>query len=609
MRVGHIHIHNYRSIKDLEFTCNDTVALLGENNTGKSNILLAIEFVLTSSAKPDPEDLFAFRNEDEETDDMVWVELTFTDLTAQEKKTFQKYIRSDDTVRIRKTATWNEAGKVTIQYNGYLEEPTEEWLQASNASNYTTRTDVDSTPLAALLPSGKLSKAKIEEAQQRYIQEHRDDLDFVESRETNPLFGQRNVAAGLLPEFYLVPAIRDLDDEAKIKSTTMFGKLLSSAIEDMSLTNERYIQVRGDLEALVTSLNRDENNDQRPQQLTELEINLQEELEDWNVAVSIKVEPPDISKLFELGTSLYLDDGLDTLAQRKGHGLQRAVVFGLIKAWAKVIRQRLENDQLAARSASESIIFAIEEPELFLHPQAQRALATALRQLSKSDNHQVFVCSHSSYFVNLDYYQDIVIADKPSPREGTQIRQCTEEIFAGEDLRDRKNRFHMAYWVNPERGEMFFAKKTVFVEGETEKSILPFLAEKLDCFNSDVSIIDCGSKHNLPLYITIANAFSLNYHVIHDEDPLPDPVPEEWSKDKCKSKQDTYALNQKIADLVDNNGQITVCSEDFESMNGISKTQGKNKGKALAALEHFQDMDVKNMPNELVALINAVYTI
>ncbi len=606
MRIGHIHTHNYRSIKNLEFTCNDNVVLLGENNTGKSNILAAIEFALTSSSKPEPEELFAFHDDDDES---LWVELIFTDLTAQEKITFKKYVRSDETVRVRKTATWGEDGKVAIQYNGYLEEPTEAWLQSDNAANYIKRDIADATPLAPLLPSGRLSKAKIQETQQQYIREHREELAFVEQMETTPFFGQKNVASGLLSEFYLVPAIRDLDDEAKIKSTTMFGKLLSTAIEDMSQTNERYIRVRSDLQDLIASFNQAEDNDQRPQQLTQLETNLQEELADWNVGVSIKVEPPDISKLFELGTSLYLDDGLDTLAQRKGHGLQRAVVFGLIKAWAKVIRQRLENEELAARSASESIIFAIEEPELFLHPQAQRALATALRQLSESDNHQVFVCSHSSHFVNLDHYQDIVIADKPSPREGTQIRQCTEEIFAGEDLRNKKNRFHMAYWVNPERGEMFFAKKTVFVEGETERSILPFLAEKLACFDSDVSIIDCGSKHNLPLYITIANAFSLNYHVIHDEDPLPDPIPEEWNDDKRREKQRTYGLNQIVANMVGEHIQVSVCPGNFESMNGISKTKAKNKGKALAALEHFQDMTDEDMPSELVSLVKAVYTV
>ena len=77
----------------------------------------------------------------------------------------------------------------------------------------------------------------------------------------------------------------------------------------------------------------------------------------------------------------------------------------------------------------------------------------------------------------------------------------------------------MAHWVNPDRGELFFARRVVFVEGETEKVILPFLAEKLNLSNRDVSIIDCGSKYNLRLYATIADAFTIPYLVIHDEGP------------------------------------------------------------------------------------------
>ncbi|MDY6908917.1 MAG: ATP-dependent endonuclease [Thermodesulfobacteriota bacterium] len=74
------------------------------------------------------------------------------------------------------------------------------------------------------------------------------------------------------------------------------------------------------------------------------------------------------------------------------------------------------------------------------------------------------------------------------------------------------------------------------MEGETEKVILPFLAEKIGVFNADISVIDCGSKHNLPLYIAVAEAFEIPYLVIHDEDPLPDPMPKDWAEEKKREK-------------------------------------------------------------------------
>lgn len=606
MIITKIRIHNYRSIRELEVKCGSTVVILGENNSGKSNLLAAVEFFLTSSARPEPDDLFAFR---ESGDDSLWVELEFAELSEQEAHTFKKYVHSNKTVRVRKTASWDENGTRSIEYNGYVEEPSEDWLKADNAGSYASQAAVKGTPLAEFVPGGRLSKAAIEKAQIQYINAHKDELKFMVRLENSPLLGQRNVAAGVLPDFYLVPAIRDLDDEAAVKSTTMFGKLLSRAIEEMAEGNERFIRARESLESLVASFNRREANEQRPEQLDALEQSIEEELSEWDVQVSIRIEPPDIGKIFELGTSLYLDDGLETVAQRKGHGLQRAVVFGLIKSWAKSLRSPADSGTIAARRASDSLIFAFEEPELFLHPQAQRALALALRQLGESSHHQILLCSHSSHFVDLDHYNDIVVTVKDSVREGTIVKQCTDDLFEGGDIEDRKRRFHMAYWVNPERGEIFFARKVVFVEGETERSLFPYLAKKLGCYRADVTIVDCGSKHNLPLYITIANAFSLEYHVVHDEDPVPDPIPDTWNSDKVRSKKGTFALNHEISELLSPQGAVFVCCKDLESVSGVSRTQGQKKGKALAAIEHFQDMRADDVPEELANLIRAIYTV
>ena len=101
MRISNIKIKNYRSIKELSIDCCPLLTLLGPNNHGKSNVLSALEFGLTTSAKPVEQDFFAHR---EAGNDELWVEITFSDLTAQEKNTFKRYVLSDDTICIRKSA-------------------------------------------------------------------------------------------------------------------------------------------------------------------------------------------------------------------------------------------------------------------------------------------------------------------------------------------------------------------------------------------------------------------------------------------------------------------------------------------------------------------------
>ena len=605
MKIASITIHNFRSIRDCKLLCRDILILLGQNNHGKSNIISALDFALNSSVKPNIEDLFAFAEPD---DRAIWVEVSFDRLTDQEKTTWKKYVKADGTFCIRKTASFNDEDKPYIEYNGYVSEPEEEWLKAHNVSKYTTLKAVSGTPLSPFVPeSGRITKAHIVKAQQKYIKEHRSDLDFSEALEKGPLLGQRNVAAGVLPGFFLVPAVRDLSEESKVKSTALLGKLLTYTVMEMASEDSRFREIEDKLGELINVLNAGPNNNDRPQQLADLESFIEEELTQWGVRVSVEVTPPEISKIFELGTEIYLNDGLRTSADRKGHGLQRALIFGLMKAWAKIMMRRanVASGGTIARKASESVVFAIEEPELFLHPHAQRALDKALRELANSVNIQVFVCSHSTHFVSLDDYRGIALIRKVSAEAGTTLVQCTEELF--EDEIDRKRQFQMATWVNPDRAEMLFARKVAFVEGQTEKSVFPFLAEIMGCYSEDVSVIACDSKQNILLYVSIARAFQLKYVVVHDEDPLPDPIPEGWNADKKKNRKKLFDFNTQIQALVGDSGSVVVLSPDLEGCSGVPKNQVRQKGKPLTALDHFDSVETENIPTDLADAIRTVY--
>ena len=104
--------------------------------------------------------------------------MTFADLTEQEKHTFKRYVLSDETLCILKTARIANRS-VEISYNGCIEQPEEEWLRAENAGHYTSQEKVDQLPLRQFIPkSGRVSKQNIENAQQQYIQAHRPSLKF-----------------------------------------------------------------------------------------------------------------------------------------------------------------------------------------------------------------------------------------------------------------------------------------------------------------------------------------------------------------------------------------------------------------------------------------------
>ena len=199
--------------------CGPHVVLLGPNNHGKSNVLAAIEFALTSS-KPDMTDFFRC-GEARPCD--LWVELTFTELTEQERTTFKKYVRRDGSFTVRKEATL-DGSSVETAYHGYVQDPEDWWLKPTSGEELTKKEKL--RELAAAVPefaplaekSDRVTKADVAAIQDAYIEAHREQITFQERLESGPFLGVKNVAAGVLPEFYLIPAVRDLGDEVKIKA-------------------------------------------------------------------------------------------------------------------------------------------------------------------------------------------------------------------------------------------------------------------------------------------------------------------------------------------------------------------------------------------------------
>lgn len=599
MRIQKITIDNFRSINHIDILCESLMVFIGQNNHGKSNIFLALQFFFDSAFKISKDDFFRYAD----NPNSMGVEMQFCELDDKDMITFKKYLLPDQTIRILKTAKITDDGKIESSYNGYICIPQEDWLNPDNAGNYTNRDALTNLPqkFVSLLPgSGRLTKAHIEEAQQKYIEANRDSLSFDIKLETGPFMGAKTFASGILGDFYLIPAVRDISDETKVQATTSFGKLLNTLIKEMSLNNPDFIAIKDKLSGLLSSLNKGEGG-KRPKELFELEESLTQELKQWEVSLDIEITPPDIEKLFQLGTSIFVDDGIRTPIEMKGHGIQRSLIFALFKAWAKTIKkakeQSPESEMKKSRYASQATFFAIEEPELFLHPQAQRQMMTSLEELSKTPNNQVFLCTHSTWFVDIDLYKSIAIVKKPSSERGTLIGQCTKELYEGSDRSDKKSRLKMAYWFNPDRSELFFAKKVILVEGETEKIIFPLLAQKIGCYDENVCIIDCGSKFNIPLYLEVLNAFDIQYYVVHDEDPIDDKLIEketngllnDQEKFKIKTQRSCLAENKNIGSLINSSDNIWILRPDFEKVFGISRSASDNKGKPLAAIEKISN--------------------
>jgi CRISPR-associated exonuclease Cas4 len=219
------------------------------------------------------------------------------------------------------------------------------------------------------------------EAQDKYIQENRASLIFNYELETGPFLGAKNVAKGIFGDVYFIPSVKRAAEDLLVKGRSVFSELYARVINKMSETNKEFIDAKSKIQSLIRILNKTNedgsDNALRPPELTAFEKSIQAELENWNTTVDVEIIPPDLDDVFKIGTTVWIDDGIRTDVNRKGQGLQRALIFALVNSLAKLTRQEREAAQtektgVVSRQASQSTYFILEEPELFLHPQAQR---------------------------------------------------------------------------------------------------------------------------------------------------------------------------------------------------------------------------------------------
>ena len=250
----------------------------------------------------------------------------------------------------------------------------------------------------------------------------------------------------------------------------------------------------------------------------------------------------------------------DTLtSEYVSKGLYRTLLFELFRALAA------ESKKIETSIIGNTMIF-FEEPELYLHPQAEKELYDCFIALSKLGV-QLYISTHSSNFISLKHYKSICIIRNSN--NGSRAFQFKGKLFSGDEVKY----FNMNYWINPDRSELFFAKKVILVEGQTDKIVLGYLSKKLGIFKYDYSILECGSKSIIPQFIKLLNAFKLPYIAIYDKDNHFWRTELEIENSNLKNHSIQKSINYDFGDFVefDNDIEEELYSEKRERKNYKNK--------------------------------------
>ena len=217
--------------------------------------------------------------------------------------------------------------------------------------------------------------------------------------------------------------------------------------------------------------------------------------------------------------SLYpvlFEDGQAKNPAEAGSGMRNLVVMALFRAYAKTFKG--------------NALIAIEEPEIYLHPHAQRSLAVLFRELAAQGS-QLFYSTHSASFLAIEHFDQVAVVERRRDRDGdisTRIRRLTagdllakrQALHTGLPMTINSIRERLRNACGVEHAEAFFARAVLLVEGETEQAALPVYAVALgmDFDALGVSVVSAGGKAGLDALHQLYDGLGLPVFLLFDND-------------------------------------------------------------------------------------------
>lgn len=244
------------------------------------------------------------------------------------------------------------------------------------------------------------------------------------------------------------------------------------------------------------------------------------------------------------------ETGVQMRASDMGMGVQASLTIAILRAYSKL---KLKN---------QTPLF-IDEPELYLHPQARRKFYRVIEELADSGT-QIFLTTHSTEFVDLGHFDQIFLVRKNAER-GTYVRRADPQRFI-DDLQNRLNiktdanqlmlEYRNAFentGDSQKAAEGLFASKVLLVEGESESLILPFCFDRMsyDYDGKGISIVRCGGKNELDRFYRLYSEFGIPCFILFDGD---------FQNAATEDRKHTINANRSILSLFG-------CADDFPDGN------------------------------------------
>ena len=454
--LSEITIRNFKSIRNETFELSAFTPLVGYNNAGKSNMLEAIKWLLRKTALSDS---------------------SFHD-TA-----------------------------LPVEMEGVISGITQAILDQLPENQRTSIQPFlfgDSLSIKRVQPQPNVGVAQI-----RLLVKDPANIGTANEWRANPT-GLDQAIQALFPEPIHIGAMENAEEDvSKSKNTTTIGKLLAEIIGPIQTSYSTQVQTA--LDGIKDLLDADGTS--RAAELNAFDAAVNGKVESFFPGVNIKVHvpTPELKEVFSKGTIKVFENlnpaGRDVSAL--GHGAQRSIQMALVRHLADIKRD-------SGEQASNTILL-IDEPELYLHPQAIEVLRDALKTLS-TQGYQVIFSTHSPFMITSKDVGNTLLIRK-NDTLGTHKRNSLRAAIPTV-VTTAPSQLELIFSLS-HSSNILFSERVILAEGTTENRLLPSIIQKVTTRTIGLhktALVSMGGSGNTRKAMLVLNTMDIPTKAIVDLD-------------------------------------------------------------------------------------------
>ncbi|WP_417822834.1 ATP-dependent nuclease [Thalassospira lucentensis] len=524
MRLHSLHVEGFRRLADTTVNFGEATFLIGANNSGKSSIFRAIEYLLSAKKRiPEAEyyaEIDSETGEQKPVATQIILDAEFRNLPneAADWRGFKGRILTydpegeDDTgnsIRYRKTYTLTSDCKVEILSHKRV---LKEGFDKAKASYDLIDLGVPKESVVATFGDGSINltaknKSKLQEIDELW------QLEDEISWEENP-GGIPGVVLSRLPNFLLIPEetnAREIEHSSGVLATT-----LNELFADVRNDSENYKNAQEHLNALAAELDPTDGGSDFGQLMGDINTVLSGVFPDSAIHAKASLADPDavLKPTFEIK----LESNIQTEVKFQGAGMIRSAVFALL---------RYRQQWLSKRSTGtpRGLIIGFEEPEIYLHPSAANQMRTTIYELSGAGS-QIVATTHSPFLIDLSKQPRQVLNRMVANDNGIRVEAFNVSDKYQELEDDDKHHLKMILKIDDHVSRVFFTSTVVIVEGDTEDVVLREALRRLAISHReaylrivrDFEVVKARGKASIISFVRYLRALSVDLVVIHDRD-------------------------------------------------------------------------------------------